>query len=164
MDLAEEAQVTGHLPDGDQRFVTSSEATLEDMTPAEMRSIEWIRDQEFYKYYAPYRAAVTADYAETPRDGRPRSADDKALLAFAQLGALRMRARRCMISLFSRDHQFVLAEATKTLSLQSDEVDDPEDAVSWGVCGIPREAQPLCENTIREPHEESNIRRTMKCF
>ncbi|KAI7560823.1 hypothetical protein KC317_g9480, partial [Hortaea werneckii] len=112
---------------------------------------EWTRDQEFYKYYAPYRAAVTADYVESPRDGRPRSADDKALLAFAQLGALRMRARRCMISLFSRGHQFVLAEATKTLSLQSDQVDDPEDAVSWGVCQIPREAEPLCENTIRVP-------------
>ncbi|KAI7559810.1 hypothetical protein KC316_g13078 [Hortaea werneckii] len=54
-----------------------------------------------------------------------------------------------MISLFSRGHQFVLAEATKTLSLQSDQVDDPEDAVSWGVCEIPRDAEPLCENTIR---------------
>ncbi|KAI7496167.1 hypothetical protein KC367_g6828 [Hortaea werneckii] len=151
MDLAEEAQVTEHLHDGDRPFVTSSEATLEEMTPAEVRSVEWTRDQEFYKYYAPYRAAVTADYVESPRDGRPRSADDKALLAFAQLGALRMRARRCMISLFSRGHQFVLAEATKTLSLQSDQVDDPEDAVSWGVCQIPREAEPLCENTIRVP-------------
>ncbi|KAI7420339.1 hypothetical protein KC364_g18201 [Hortaea werneckii] len=151
MDLAEEAQVAEHLHDGDRPFVTSSEATLEEMTPAEIRSVEWTRDQEFYKYYAPYRAAVTADYVESPRDGRPRSADDKALLAFAQLGALRMRARRCMISLFSRGHQFVLAEATKTLSLQSDQVDDPEDAVSWGVCEIPREAEPLCENTIRVP-------------
>ncbi|KAI7239785.1 hypothetical protein KC330_g1729 [Hortaea werneckii] len=151
MDLAEEAQVTEHLDDGDRPLVTSSEATLEEMTPAEIRSVEWTRDQEFYKYYAPYRAAVTADYVESPRDGRPRSADDKALLAFAQLGALRMRARRCMISLFSRGHQFVLAEATKTLSLQSDQVDDPEDAVSWGVCEIPREAEPLCENTIRLP-------------
>ncbi|RMY55079.1 hypothetical protein D0864_13849 [Hortaea werneckii] len=151
MDLAEEAQVAEHLHDGDRPFVTSSEATLEEMTPAEIRSVEWTRDQEFYKYYAPYRAAVTADYVESPRDGRPRSADDKALLAFAQLGALRMRARRCMISLFSRGHQFVLAEATKTLSLQSDQVDDPEDAVSWGVCQIPREAEPLCENTIRVP-------------
>ncbi|KAI7173913.1 hypothetical protein D0869_13923 [Hortaea werneckii] len=149
MDLAEEAQVTEHLDDGDRPLVTSSEATLEEMTPAEIRSVEWTRDQEFYKYYAPYRAAVTADYVESPRDGRPRSADDKALLAFAQLGALRMRARRCMISLFSRGHQFVLAEATKTLSLQSDQVDDPEDAVSWGVCEIPRDAEPLCENTIR---------------
>ncbi|KAI7370994.1 hypothetical protein KC328_g17630, partial [Hortaea werneckii] len=151
MDLAEEAQVTEHPDDGDRPLVTSSEATLEEMTPAEIRSVEWTRDQEFYKYYAPYRAAVTADYVESPRDGRPRSADDKALLAFAQLGALRMRARRCMISLFSRGHQFVLAEATKTLSLQSDQVDDPEDAVSWGICEIPREAEPLCENTIRVP-------------
>ncbi|KAI7664889.1 hypothetical protein KC318_g7447 [Hortaea werneckii] len=151
MDLAEEAQVTEHLDDGDRPLVTSGEATLEEMTPAEIRSVEWTRDQEFYKYYAPYRAAVTADYVESPRDGRPRSADDKALLAFAQLGALRMRARRCMISLFSRGHQYVLAEATKTLSLQSDQVDDPEDAVSWGVCEIPRDAEPLCENTIRVP-------------
>ncbi|KAI7088863.1 hypothetical protein KC356_g3000 [Hortaea werneckii] len=153
MEFAGEAQAAAELHDGDRPFVTGSEATLEGMTPAEIRSLEWARDQEFYKYYAPYRAAVTADYVDSPRDGRLRSADDKALLAFAQLGALRMRARRCMISLFSRGHQFVLAEATKTLSLQSDQVDDPEDAVSWGVCQIPREAEPLCENTIRLPEQ-----------
>ncbi|KAG6355882.1 hypothetical protein INS49_015266 [Diaporthe citri] len=42
---------------------------------------------------------------------------DAGLTAFAQLAALRLNVSRCLISLFDRDYQYVVAEATQSLSL-----------------------------------------------
>ena len=64
--------------------------------------------------------------------------DDTALAAFAQLGALRLNAQRCLISLFGREHEYVLAEATRTLSLQSDAVHNSGDALWIGMRSFSR--------------------------
>jgi len=64
--------------------------------------------------------------------------DDTALAAFAQLGALRLKAQRCIISLVSKDEEFVLAESTRTLSLQSDLVHNSRDALFLGTTRYPR--------------------------
>lgn len=53
------------------------------------------------------------------------------MTAFAQLGALRLNARRGIISLSSKDTEYILAEAGKTLSLQRD--DDKDDYLWHGV-------------------------------
>lgn len=65
--------------------------------------------------------------------------DDTALAAFAQLGALRLKAQRCIISLVSKDEEFVLAESTRTLSLQSDLVHNSRDALFLGTTRFPRD-------------------------
>ncbi|KAI4715650.1 hypothetical protein E4T48_08160 [Aureobasidium sp. EXF-10727] len=65
--------------------------------------------------------------------------DDTALAAFAQLGALRLKAQRCLISLVSKDEEWILAESTRTLSLQSDLVHNSRDALFLGSTRFPRE-------------------------
>ena len=57
---------------------------------------------------------------------------DKALTAFAQLATLRLDVKWAMISLIDADRQYVLAKATKTLSLYSYTTDQPEDEVWLG--------------------------------
>ena len=57
---------------------------------------------------------------------------DKALTAFAQLATLRLDVKWAMISLIDVDRQYVLAKATKTLSLYSYTTDRPEDEVWLG--------------------------------
>ncbi|THW91507.1 hypothetical protein D6C86_01640 [Aureobasidium pullulans] len=51
---------------------------------------------------------------------RALSSRDKTLTAFAQLAALRLNVRRAMVSLLDSSHQYILAEATRTLSLVDD--------------------------------------------
>lgn len=60
------------------------------------------------------------------------------------MGALKLNAQRAMISLFGRDNQYVLAEATRTLSLQDDADHDPGDALWVGCCQLDYE-QSFCK-------------------
>jgi len=57
----------------------------------------------------------------------PAACHDTALAAFAQLAALRLGARRAFITILSSSTEYVLVEATKTMSLQSDFVANPKD-------------------------------------
>lgn len=70
------------------------------------------------------RASIEGEVATSSRD--------LGLTALAQLVALRLRARRAMISLFDGDKQYVIAEATQTLSLQQDAVHAPCDGLWFG--------------------------------
>ncbi|KAJ9630522.1 hypothetical protein H2203_001045 [Taxawa tesnikishii (nom. ined.)] len=70
---------------------------------------------------------------------RPRSSRDKALTAFAQLATLRLNVKRAMISLIDSTHQYVLAEATKTLSLADDTRFDKGDQLWLGSTVLARE-------------------------
>ncbi|RAR08948.1 sensor histidine kinase response regulator [Stemphylium lycopersici] len=88
----------------------------------------------------PSTPPPTLDYA-------PRASDDKALTAFAQLGALRLNARRCLISFFDRKDCFLLAEATKTLSLQTGDPEFDDDRLCFGTTIFPKE-QSLCNYTV----------------
>lgn len=82
-------------------------------------------------------------------DRHPTGSEDTALAAFAQLGALRLKAKRCIISLVTRDVQYVLAESTRTLSLQSDVVHDERDALWLGTTSFPR-----CEGVVDAAMDE----------
>ncbi|KAF1940286.1 hypothetical protein EJ02DRAFT_379987 [Clathrospora elynae] len=125
------------------------------------------REKAFYRYYPNYPHYLQTDGpasrqpspspaldAPTPLatpppslDYAPRASDDKALTAFAQLGALRMNARRCLISFFDRRDCFLLAEATRTLSLHTGEPEFEDDRLCFGTTIFPKE-QSLCNYTV----------------
>ncbi|RAL08055.1 putative sensor histidine kinase/response regulator [Aspergillus homomorphus CBS 101889] len=102
------------------------------------------QEREFYKYcQLPQRPGLlhrppTTPSSEEAEDELPQSSQDTTLTALAQLGALRLNARRCMISLFDRHTQYILAEATRTLSLQDDRVHQDGDALWLGSSAIPK--------------------------
>lgn len=86
------------------------------------------------RYYGPFRE--TSDYGPVfcdVRDPQFReqhkavSCPDKILTAFCQLGALRVKARRCLIFMFDVNHAYIMAEATQTLSLENDNTHEPGD-------------------------------------
>jgi signal transduction histidine kinase len=77
----------------------------------------------------------------------PRSSYDTTLSALAQLATLRLNTRRALISLIDRTNQYILAEATQTLSLQSDSVHNDQDELWFGCTTLPR-SQGLCEKAL----------------
>ncbi|KAK5131992.1 hypothetical protein LTR08_000412 [Meristemomyces frigidus] len=68
----------------------------------------------------------------------PHGCPDTALAALTQLAALRMHARRAFVTLLSTTVEYVLAEATRTMSLQYDIFEDPKDAPWLGTCSFMR--------------------------
>ncbi|KAL6712250.1 hypothetical protein ACN47E_000127 [Coniothyrium glycines] len=132
------------------------------------------RERAFYRYYpkpaspetipssrhpspAPgLRAHTPPGTPPPPEDLSPRLSDDKALTAFAQLGALRLDARRCLISFFDRRDCFLLAEATKTLSLDTGEPEFEDDSLSFGSSIFPKE-QSLCYYTVNLPPKYTSL-------
>jgi hypothetical protein len=92
------------------------------------------------RYYGPFREMT--DYGPVycdVRDPQAReqhkavSCPDKILTAFCQLGALRVKARRCLIFMFDVNHAYIMAEATRTLSLENDNTHEPGDQL-WSKC------------------------------
>ncbi|KAL2067557.1 hypothetical protein VTL71DRAFT_1982 [Oculimacula yallundae] len=88
--------------------------------------------------------------AAMPGLEEPKQADhwqmlnhDSTLTAFAQLGAWRLNCERSFISLMDHEYQYVLAEATRSVSLIYQDQCEPDDEVymgpriidfGWGVC------------------------------
>lgn len=88
------------------------------------------------RYYTPRAVSETPDVA--------RSSNDASLTAFAQLGVLRFGAKRALISLFDRHQQHILAEATKSISLQCDTVHHQGDGLRYGQAILPRNIHTPC--------------------
>ncbi|CAD0093626.1 unnamed protein product, partial [Aureobasidium vineae] len=101
-----------------------------------------LRERETYKYYQPLQDLLQA--SRTSSASGPGSQPDRALTAFAQLAAFRLRARRTFVSLIDRKYQYILAEATRTLSLEKNTVDDDKDNLWVGATAFERRATP-CE-------------------
>ncbi|KAF2493498.1 hypothetical protein BU16DRAFT_81507 [Lophium mytilinum] len=122
------------------------------------------REREFYRYYQPSDPAsgdrrrppslpfTKPDAPEVPTSvcatSGPVPSDDKALTAFAQLGAVRLDARRCMLSFFDRKNHYIMAEATRTLSLQTGKALDPKDSIVWGETMFTK-GNGLCDYTVK---------------
>ncbi|KAH6719464.1 hypothetical protein BKA61DRAFT_669786 [Leptodontidium sp. MPI-SDFR-AT-0119] len=79
---------------------------------------------------------------ETP-DCTQLLSHDSTLTAFAQLGACRLDCQRSFISLMDHESQYILAEATRSVSLLSQEECNPGNEVylgprildlTWGIC------------------------------
>lgn len=75
----------------------------------------------------------------TNKGFRPLASRDTTLTAFAQLAALRLNVRRAMVSLIDSKHQYILAEATRTLSLVDDTRHAEGDALWLGTTSLARE-------------------------
>lgn len=88
------------------------------------------------------RYLPTLPFRPYNEDNVAASSQDTSLTALAQLGCLRLRASRCFISLFDKTQQYILAEATPTLSLQSDLVHDAGDELWFGTAILHRHASP----------------------
>ncbi|KAK0305185.1 hypothetical protein LTR01_007044 [Friedmanniomyces endolithicus] len=106
---------------------------------------ELSREKDVYKYLhawaslhrpvALYRHVFPHQDFPLPK---PEPCGDTALTSFAQLCTLRLRARRCLITLISGEVEYVLAEATRTMSLQYDTFEDAGDTPWLGCCSFPR--------------------------
>ncbi|KIY03509.1 uncharacterized protein Z520_00200 [Fonsecaea multimorphosa CBS 102226] len=110
---------------------------------------EAAREREMHRYYQPWLETFLSTDFEPASDfppsndqaqpHRPRSSRDKALTAFAQLGCLRLNAKRCIVTLLGTTRQYIIAEATKSLSLLSDAHHDDGDELWFGNSFIERE-------------------------
>ncbi|OCL14736.1 hypothetical protein AOQ84DRAFT_394277 [Glonium stellatum] len=118
---------------------------------------EAARERDLYRYYQPWLDAQSlvdarsGDHGEawglTYQGYRPRSSRDKALTSWAQLATLRLNVRRGMVSLIDSSQQYILAEATKTLSLISESRYKPGDEVWLGNTIIARD-DGVCHHTF----------------
>ncbi|KAK5052044.1 hypothetical protein LTR84_002848 [Exophiala bonariae] len=128
------------------------------------------RQRELHRYYQPWLETFISTLEETsipppqiPRRAdshshQPRSSRDKALTAFAQLGCLRLNAKRGVVTLIDSEKQFIIAEATKSLSLLDDDQHVPGDELWFGNSFVAR-AQGVSQDamypetcTIKDPN------------
>ncbi|KAG9588495.1 hypothetical protein KCU97_g8312, partial [Aureobasidium melanogenum] len=116
-----------------------------------------LQEREMHRFYQPWLDAqgTSANVASHVQDladvddfaintlsdkgFRPLASRDTTLTAFAQLAALRLNVRRAMVSLIDSKHQYILAEATKTLSLVDDTRHAEGDALWLGTTSLARE-------------------------
>ncbi|KAK6442085.1 hypothetical protein LTR95_001671 [Oleoguttula sp. CCFEE 5521] len=140
-------------PDGETRSVNIPPHS----NKPQRKAYESRREREFYSYYESVLSlADTAPLLcdlndpESVASHRPRSSSDKALTAFVQLTALRLQARRSMLFFFDSDHAYILAEATRTLSLLDDREHEIDDSLWLGASKIPRGFS-VCEVTADLP-------------
>ncbi|KAK6437966.1 hypothetical protein LTR95_005843, partial [Oleoguttula sp. CCFEE 5521] len=93
---------------------------------------EWISE---FKPATLSRSAFPAD-SSTPLP-RPQSCGDVSLTGFAQLAALRFGVRRCLISIITTAKEYVLVEATRSISLSYGNIENALDAPWLGTCSFP---------------------------
>ena len=86
----------------------------------------------------------------------PQHSPDRALTAFAQLSALRLNVRRSIISLVDSTHQYILTEATRTLSLSRHTVDKEDDRLWLGKEILPR-GEGLCDNIFGSTYTATDV-------
>jgi len=101
-------------------------------------SIDPLRDRE-----SPFDLGLNGTAA--------RASQDKALTAFAQLATLRLNVKRAMISLIDSSTQYILAEATKSLSLVSSTRHKDDDGIWLGSSVMPRDSA-VCHHTFEDTY------------
>jgi signal transduction histidine kinase len=102
------------------------------------------RDRDVFRLYGPtFRNIPHLDHTSALGEHVPVAAKDSALVAFAQLAAIRLGATRALISLIDMERQHILAEATATTSLRGGIRND-----LWlGNVSLPREVL-VCEQVL----------------
>lgn len=105
---------------------------------------ESLREREFYSYYESVLAYAQTEpqycdlnSPEAVAEHRAVASADATLTALVQLAALRIGTRRALISFLDAEYSYIIAESTRTLSLQ-DGSHDPDDALWLGFTKIPR--------------------------
>ncbi|KAM0720642.1 hypothetical protein Q7P37_004779 [Cladosporium fusiforme] len=117
-----------------------------------------LEEREVHRIYQPWLSAHgsslnVADHVESlayndlqDQGYQARASRDKALTAFAQLVALRLDVRRCMISLIDTSSQYILAEATRTVSIASSKT--AEDDELWLGSAVLSRPDAICEHSM----------------
>ncbi|KAJ5796730.1 uncharacterized protein N7518_005270 [Penicillium psychrosexuale] len=140
------------------------------MSPSEPQAgppkFKLAQERELYKYLKPnevFQPGPGARYEDAQNQRTtyiPRLSPDTALTAFAQLGVLRFKAQRALISLFGRDQHYILSEATQTLSLQDHTVENDRDALWLGCCVVPK-GDGICQQVASlpqlKPEEDKHV-------
>lgn len=93
-------------------------------------------------------------------DPLKRLTHDPTLTAFAQLGAYRLNTERSFISLMDSNNQYIIAEATRSVSLHTQDLTDPDDQIFLGA-RILDMVWGICPNTIQmftAPTTNGNIK------
>ncbi|CAD0110839.1 unnamed protein product [Aureobasidium uvarum] len=101
---------------------------------------EWLRLRALARYFAPYN--ITADDVNVERGepAPPSLAESPLLTAVTQNGALRMNCDRAFVSLIDSNTQYILAEATRSISIRdSTRFANPQDALFLGVQSLNKE-------------------------
>ncbi|USP80587.1 hypothetical protein yc1106_07861 [Curvularia clavata] len=116
-------------------------------------SYEAVRERDLHRYYRPWldgQSLLDADGSGKPltySGYQPQASRDRSLTAFAQLATLRLDTRRAMISLIDSSRQYILAEATRTLSLFKPVAEEPDDEV-WLGNAILNKTDAVCYHTF----------------
>ncbi|KAH5550629.1 hypothetical protein HBI25_190070 [Parastagonospora nodorum] len=115
---------------------------------------EAARERDLHRYYRPWLDAQSLVSANgigykglSQKEFRPQNGRDRSLTAFAQLAALRLDTRRAMVSLIDSTRQYILAEATRTVSLLSTAAESPGDEV-WLGNAILNKFDAVCHHTF----------------
>lgn len=116
-----------------------------DTTTKSDSKAENTRARELYRYFQP------PEPSPTTLSVHEASSPDTTLTALAQLCALRLHAKRAMISLIDREKQYFVAESTKTLDLINNNKSEVEGDGLWFGCGTVDKSGRLCEKTIELP-------------
>lgn len=106
------------------------------------------RARELYRYFQPPEPPPSSPATLSAHEA---SSPDTTLTALAQLCALRLHAKRAMISLIDRENQYFVAESTKTLDLVNNNKSEVEGDGLWFGCGTVEKSGRLCEKTIELP-------------
>ncbi|KAK8004970.1 histidine kinase [Apiospora arundinis] len=119
---------------------------------------ESVREREVLSYDPALLANIAFNDQAIPiPNAQLRSSIDPVLTSLAQLGACRTGSARSFVSLFDKKWQYIVAEATPTISLAPDLADVDRNGEELWLCrtAIPR-AHGVCEWTLLydEPGEE----------
>lgn len=118
----------------------------------------------YYRYYQSwlessvgFQDAPTTDATRYHADGTKLEASkDTALIAFAQLGCLKLNVKRGIITLISTARQYILAEATSTTSLlPKPDSPDATGELWFGNASIPR-SQGISGAALAPPEYTAN--------
>lgn len=112
---------------------------------------EAAREREALKFATVFFHLVESTKFSSRETGL--TSDDSGLTAFAQLGASRLAAAHCIISIFDQKNQYIIAEATPASSLARN-VHHPEEL--WlGCTAVPR-ANSVCDFVLTTDAHEPN--------
>ena len=131
-------------------------------TARERKLVESRREREFYSYYESVLAYANTEpkfcdlhSLEAIAEHKAVPSADKTLTALVQLAALRIGTRRAMIFFFDEEYAYIIAESTRTLSLDDHSQHAPKDSLWLGFTKIPRGLS-VCEATADLPANEGS--------
>jgi GAF domain-containing protein len=134
----------------------------ERMTARKRGLYESRREREFYSYYESVLAYANTEpkFCDLHSPAavaahRAITSSDTTLTASVQLVALQIGTRRAMIFFFDAEYAYIIAESTRTLSLQDDSQHGPDDSLWLGFTKIPRGFS-VCEVTADLPVNEGS--------